>query len=426
MGPQARQEYLAQMRERYLVASRRTKGVLLTEAMTVTGYHRKALIRAWRRPEGALARGPRPGRPTRYGPAVVRALRAVWTAAGYPWSRRLKALLPLWLPWARRRLALSAATEALLRTISARQMDRVLAADKRTIRRRLYGRTAPGTLLKHHIPVKTDHWDVPEPGFTEIDLVSHSGDRADGEFLHSLDLTDIHTTWVETCAVLGKSQIRVQEGLDQLRQQLPFALRGIDSDNGSEFINAHLLKYCRAHTIQFTRGRPYKKDDNAHIEQKNWTHVRKRMGYVRYDSAAALTAMNAVYANLRLLQNLFLPSVKLQRKERRGARLRRTYDAPQTPLDRVRACPQADPAKVAALVRQRAALDPFVLAARVDQQLAHLYTLANHQRGLAPSTGAAGTRAQNAPVPAALPLKNTPTKTLPLVTPVMARRSAAR
>jgi len=276
--------------------------------------------------------------------------------------------------------------------------------------------------LKHHIPIKTDHWDVTEPGFTEIDLVSHSGDRADGDFLHSLDLTDIHTTWVETCAVLGKSQIRVQEGLEQLRQQLPFALRGIDSDNGSEFINAHLLKYCRAHAIQFTRGRPYKKDDNAHIEQKNWTHVRKRMGYVRYDSAAAVVAMNAVYADLRLLQNLFLPSVKLQQKERRGARLRRTYDAPQTPLDRVRVCPQADPDKVAVLVRQRAALDPFVLAARVDAQLARLYTLANHQRGQAPSPAAAGTRAQNAPVPAALTLKNTPSP----VTSATARRSGAR
>ena len=133
---------------------------------------------------------------------------------------------------------------------------------------------------------------------------------------------------------------------------------------GSEFINAHLYRYCRTHQLQFTRGRPYKKDDNAHIEQKNWTHVRKLMGYVRYDSEAARTAMNAVYADLRLLQNLFLPSVKLQRKERVGARLRRHYDAPQTPLARVRRCPQADLAKVAALVRQRDQLDPFALAAR--------------------------------------------------------------
>lgn len=180
-------------------------------------------------------------------------------------------------------------------------MDRVLAPDKRTIRRRLYGRTKPGTWLKHHIPIKTVHWDVTAPGFTEVDLLSHSGNRADGDFLQTLNLTDIHTTWVESCAVMGKSQIRVQEGLERRRQQLPFALRGIDSDNGSEFINAHLLHYCRAHDIQFTRGRPYKKDDNGHIEQKNWTHVRKLMGYVRDDSVAALTAMNAVYADLRLL-----------------------------------------------------------------------------------------------------------------------------
>ena len=318
---------------------------------------------------------------------------------------------------------MTADTERGVRTISARQIDRVLAPHKRTIRRRQYGRTRPGTLLKHHIPVKTDHWDVTEPGFTEVDLVSHSGDRADGDFLHTLNLTDIQTTWVEHGAVMGKSQVRVQERLDQLRAALPFALRGIDSDNGSEFINAHLHQYCRTHQIQFTRGRPYKKNDNAHIEQKNWTHVRKLMGYVRYDSAAALEAMNAVYADLRLLQNLFLPSVKLQRKERIGARLRRHYDAPQTPLERVQRCPQADLATVAALVRQRDRLDPFALAARIDDQLAQVYALANHRRGLVPSkVGGADARAKNAPASAPPPLK-TPA---PSVTPLMARRCAAR
>ena len=423
MGPQAREEYLAQLRDRYLGATRMEKGRMLTEAVTVTGSHRKAVIRAWRRPTVRRARGPRRGRPTHYDAAVVRALRAIWTAAGYPWSLRLKALLPTWLPWARRRLALSPATEKKVRAISPRQIDRLLAPDKRTIRRRLYGRTKPGTLLKHHIPIKTDHWDVTEPGFTEVDLVSHSGDRADGDFLHTLNLTDIHTTWVEHSAVLGKSQVRVQERLAELRAALPFALRGIDSDNGSEFINAHLLKYCRTHDVQFTRGRPYKKDDNAHIEQKNWTHVRKLMGYVRYDSEAALQAMNVVYADLRLRQNLFLPSVKLQRKERVGARLRRYYDAPQTPLERVRVCPQADAVKVAALTRQRDRLDPFALAARIDRQLAQVYALANHRRGLVPSTaGGAEARAKSAPASAPLPLQNAPSP----VTPIMARRRAAR
>jgi hypothetical protein len=298
-----------------------------------------------------------------------------------------------------------------------------LAPHKRTIRRRQYGRTTPGTLLKHHIPVKTDHWDVTEPGFTEVDLVSHSGDRADGDFVHTLNLTDIQTTWVEHAAVMGKSQVRVQERLDALRAALPFALRGIDSDNGSEFINAHLVGYCRAHQIQFTRGRPYRKNDNAHIEQKNWTHVRKLMGYVRYDSEAALTAMNAVYADLRLLHNLFLPSVKLQRKDRIGARLRRHYDAPQTPLDRVRACAQADAVKVTALERERDRLDPFALAARIDAQLAQVYALANHRRGLVPSKArGAAAPAKNARATAPLPLKNAP----PPVTPVMARRPPAR
>ena len=205
MGPQARQEYLVKMRDRYQRASRPEKGRVLTEAVTVTGYHRKAIIRAWHRPAARRARGPRPGRPTRYDAAVVRILRAIWVAAGYPWSLRLKALLPQWLPWARRRLALTPTTEAKVRAISARQIDRLLAPDKRTIRRRLYGRTKPGTLLKHHIPVKTDHWDVTEPGFTEVDLVSHSGDRADGDFLHTLNLTDIRAT---TCSCVRQATYR--------------------------------------------------------------------------------------------------------------------------------------------------------------------------------------------------------------------------
>ena len=222
-------------------------------------------------------------------------------------------------------------------------MDRLLQADKRQMRRRLYGRTKPGTLLKHQVPLRTDRWDVTEPGYTEADLVAHSGDRADGDFAHTVNQTDIVTTWVETQAVLGKSQVRVQQALEAMRQRLPFALLGIDTDNGSEFLNAHLVQYCRGLDIQFTRGRPYKKDDNAHIEQKNWTHVRKIVGYERYDTEAAVTALNTLYAELRLLQNLFLPTVKLVRKERVGARVRRLYDTPQTPLDRVRACRDGRP-----------------------------------------------------------------------------------
>lgn len=379
VGPQATREYLARMRERYERAARAAKSGLLDEVCEVTGYHRKAVIRLLRQ---APAAGPRRrrGRPTRYSPEVVRALRAIWEAAGYPWSVRLKALLPQWLPWARRRLRLSAATERALRDISARQIDRRLRPYKQELRRRMYGRTKPGTLLKHHIPVQTERWNVTRPGFTEIDLVSHSGACADGEFLHSLNVTDIHTTWVETQAVMGKSQERVRQALETIRAALPFRLRGIDSDNGSEFINDQLYRYCQVRQIQFTRGRPYKKDDNAHIEQKNWTHVRKLVGYDRYDSPAALAALNTLYTDLRLLQNLWLPSVKLLKKTRVGSRLRRQYDRPQTPLDRVRACADADPGQVVALLKLQQTQDPFVLAARIEQQLDQLHALARQRR----------------------------------------------
>ena len=191
----------------------------------------------------------------------------------------------------------------------------------------MYGRTKPGYLLKHHIPVKTDRWDVQSPGFTEVDLVSHSGNSASGEFAHTLNVTDIHTTWTESRAVLGRGEEAVQRALNEIAEVLPFRLLGVDSDNGSEFINWHLKSWCEQKEIQLTRGRPYKKDDNAHIEQKNWTHVRKLLGWERYDTHEAVEAINDLYRHeLRLWLNLFLPSVKLLKKMRVGSKVRRVYE----------------------------------------------------------------------------------------------------
>ena len=332
VSARAKREYVQAIYQRYRHARRPEKRRILDEFCAVSGYHRKAAIRVLNGPAPGALRPPRP-RPVTYPAPVIDALRQIWAAAGYPWSVRLKALLPLWLPWARRRLRLRGPVEQQLLRISPRQMDRRLRPYRRELTRRLYGRTKPGTLLKHHIPLRTDRWDVTAPGFTEIDLVAHCGSSADGEFVHSLNVTDIHTTWVETAAVLGRSQAAVQAALEEIRGALPFRLCGIDSDNGAEFINQYLWKYCQAHEIQFTRGRPYKKDDNAHIEQKNWTHVRKLLGYLRYDTPAAQAAIHALYrTELRLFQNFFLPSVKLVRKERVGARVRRRYEAPRTPL----------------------------------------------------------------------------------------------
>jgi hypothetical protein len=400
MSAHAKWEYLRVIHPRYRAAAREDKGRILDEYCQTTGYHRKYALRQLNGPPPGVIRPHRRRRPVTYGPAVMQALTTIWEAAGYPWSVRLKALLPLWLPWARRRLGLSATVCQQLRRISPRQIDRRLAPTKRQLQTRRYGRTKPGTLLKHHIPLKTDHWDVTGPGFTEVDLVAHPGHRADGEFAHSLNVTDIHTTWVETRAVLGRGEGRVQTALEEIRQALPFPLCGIDSDNGSEFINDHLYRYCQAHAIQFTRGRPYKKDDNAHIEQKNWTHVRKLVGYWRYDTPAAVAALNDLYRHeLRVFHNLFLPSVKLLAKERVGARVRRRYDRARTPLERVGECPGADRRAVTALLRLRDQLDPFAVAQAIDRKIERLISLATPARAPAGSPPPAVTSPVIVPAP---------------------------
>ena len=387
MSQNSKREYLKRIHPRYAQADAGEKRRILDEFCANCGYHRKHAIRLLNGPPPGerRPRKRRPRKPT-YGSQLVSILQAVWEAADYPWSARLKALLPEWLPWMQGRFRLTPELEQQLLAISARTIDYRLRPLKGKRRRRLYGRTQPGTLLKHHIPLKTDHWDVQVPGFTEIDLVSHSGNCATGEFCYSLNVTDIHTGWTETRAVLGRSQQAVGAALEEIRQALPFPLRGIDSDNGSEFINDHLLRYCRTHDIQFTRGRPYKKDDNAHIEQKNWTHVRRILGYVRYDSPAAQAAINDLHQQeLRLFQNLFLPSVKLAKKERVGSRLRRHYEAPQTPWQRVAASPQADPQRRDALGKERARRDPFELSRRIQAKLERIYQLSHETRSPAPS-----------------------------------------
>jgi hypothetical protein len=379
MGGKSRSDYLKAIYSRYKKVSKPLRARILDEFCQVCGYNRKYAIRLLNgpvphKPELTTPKGRRPT----YGAKVISALIAIWEAAGYPCSARLKALLPLWLPWASKRLAISEQVQNQILSISPATIDRRLKPRKRQLKRRLYGRTKPGTLLKHHIPIKTDSWDVQTPGFTETDLVSHSGNSEQGEFIHSLNVTDIHTTWVETRAVMGKGQAGVLEAMKQIEQALPFRLLGIDSDNGSEFINYHLKAFCDQKQIQFTRGRPYKKDDNAHIEQKNWTHVRKIFGYLRYDSPLALQAINDLYRHeLRILQNLFLPSMKLTGKVRVGSKLKRQYDKPQTPLERLRACPQADPAKLKELIKLRDAIDPFALAKTIEQKLERIYQLAN-------------------------------------------------
>ncbi len=393
MSPLAKWEYMNTVHERYRKAKgRKEKGRILDEFCKTYACHRKHALRLL---NGAPPPSKRPPRPKRGSPysrgRLPMIIQAIWEGSDYLCGQRLKPAFLEWLPDIRRELRTTPQEERLLLNIGAATIDRMLKSKKVRLKRRLYGTTKPGTLLKHHIPIKTDCWDVDRPGFTEVDLVSHSGSCAEGDFGHTLDMTDIMTGWVERRCVLGKGEIGVQQAIDDIRRQLPFDLLAIDSDNGSEFINNHLYRYCQGDptqdraSMQFTRGRPYKKDDNAHVEQKNWTHVRKLLGYGRYDSRQAIDAINDLYRHeLRWFQNFFQPSMRLVEKVRVGARLKRKYDTAKTPLRRLIESRQHDPVKLKDLQELRGRLNPFKLSRIIDRKLKAICALAS--RAPAPSS----------------------------------------
>jgi hypothetical protein len=378
MDLHSRRELMDSISKRYRQASKTSKTRILDEVCAATKLNRKYaitrinLIETSRPATSRVVRK----RDRVYGREVLTIVEKVWEEAGYPWSARLKAILLLWMPAIRKRYGTTRALEAQLVVISPRTIDRALKGKKRELRRRLYGRTKPGTLLRHQIPIKCEHWDVQNAGHLELDTVSHCGGNGEGLFAYSFNLTDIGSTWVETRSVLGKGEIGIVKAFAEMSEVLPFQVLDIDSDNGGEFINHHLFGYCCDREIGFTRGRPYKKDDNAHIEQKNWTHVRRLVGWDRYDTPESVAALNDLYAHeLRLYMNLFQPSVKLIRTERKGARKVRRYDEPRTPLDRLAKMPGADPKKVADLLHLRSKLDPFALSKTIRRKLERIWAM---------------------------------------------------
>jgi transposase InsO family protein len=373
MAGERLQEALERFRRRYRAASRRERSGLLDEVCKLTGYHRKYVIGLLGRREEKVTNSPRrPRRPT-YSKEALAVLEAIWRAAGYPWSVRLKAIVRLWLPWARKHLrSCTPEVEPQLLAISPRQVDRRLALCKRRRKRRLYGRTKPGSLLRYQVPIRGEAPKDSPPGYTEVDLVSHSGPSARGEFAYTLNLTDLASGWCESRAVLGRGQEAVLAALQAIRATLPFPLLALHSDNGSEFLNHHLIRYCEQQQIRYTRSRPYKKDDNGRIEQKNWTHVRRIWGWDRYDTPHQVRAMNDLYTTeLPRMMNLFQPSVKLVETVRRGSRLSRRYEPPKTPLDRLAdAAPGGIvPPAVEKLLALRKTLDPFQLSAAIERKV---------------------------------------------------------
>lgn len=375
----SKHELAEAMRSRYWAVGRKERGHLLDDFVEVTSYHRKyalALLRHGVSPGGPHQR--RGGRGVVYGPAVLVALEVAQEAMGWICGKRLAPFLAELIPALEREGALcltQGVQEALLR-ISASTIDRRLAVARARAKPRGLGTTKPGSLLKKQVPIRTfTPWDEERPGFLEIDLVAHCGGSTAGEYIHTLDLVDVATGWTECVAVANKSQAAVLAALKRVRERLPFPLLGLDSDNGSEFLNDHLLRYCRDEKLTFTRCRPYEKNDQAHVEQKNWSVVRQLIGYDRYEGPAAQAQMERVYEVVRVYVNAYQPLMKLVGKERVGEKVRKRYDVPSTPYRRAMEAGVMLPEAQAWFESQVQAHGPMALRRRLDAELDRLWSL---------------------------------------------------
>ena len=386
MSPLSKKEYLEAIFPRYKKAkSKEQKSKILNEFCEICGYHRKHATRLLSK----FKRFIRPkirkrGKPSVYNqPHVLAALERIWLASSMPCSKRLIAIIPLWLPHYPGGLSLHVLKP--LAKISASTIDRVLKQSRKKHKRVNISTTKPGTLLRKQIPIKTNQWEEFRPGFLEADTVAHCGGSMAGDYVNTINLVDIATGWTEQRAVFGKGETGVLEQIKNVELSLPFELRGFDSDNGGEFLNHHLLRHFtdnpeRKTQIQFTRSRAYKKDDNAHIEQKNYTHVRQSLGYRRFDNPKIVDLLNDLYKNeWRLSHNFFLPSVKLIEKERIRSKVTKKHDKPKTPHQRVL---EAAPADVSAhakhkLTQQLKYLNPFELKKIIDKKIEKILSLAS-------------------------------------------------
>ena len=375
----SKHELAAEWRERYLKAKQEERVRLLDEFVATTGYHRKYAIMLLRHgPPKRGAVSDRRGHPEVYGPAVMMALETVAEAAGWICGKRLAPFMSELVPALELEGALDidAEVRGRLLDIKAATIDRRLKALK--IREKPSGiaTTKPGSLLKRQVPVRTyTPWDEQKAGFLEIDTVAHCGTTTEGEYLCTLNTTDLSTGWTEPFAVMGKTQRAVHRGLEEVRERLPFPILGIDFDNGPEFLNGHLIRYCQAEEITYTRCRAYHKDDQAHIEQKNWSVVRQFVGYDRYESAAALVQLRKVYELLRLYINLYQPVMKLVCKDREGSKVTKRYDEARTPYRRALEAGVISKEKQEELEQLKVQNGPLSLRRRLDAELDKLWRL---------------------------------------------------
>ena len=375
MSPRSKKEYIEAIFLRYKEASYNQRTIILDEFCATCRYHRKHAIRLLRRFKRFVKpRVKKRGRsPVYQRDLILKPLKQIWLAANLPCSKRLKAILPLWLPGYVQSFGhLSSEISQALLNISAATIDRLLHPIRIQYKTRGRTTTKPGTLIRKHIPIKTNQWDESRPGFLEADTVAHCGQSLSGMFVYTIDCVDIATGWSEQRAVWGKGETDVLEQIKQIEKSLPFPLLGFDCDNGGEFLNYHLLRHFaqRQRPVQFTRSRAYHKDDNAHVEQKNWTHVRQWLGYQRLDDPKVVPLLNDLYRQeWRLFHNFFCPSVKLLSKERIGSKTIKHHDRPKTPYHRILESPHISLNIKQGLSKQLEKLNPFVLREAMEKRL---------------------------------------------------------
>lgn len=388
MGKLSMSLYLDNIVKKYKAANRCEKGEILEELCNASGYHKKHAIRLLNQHKKHVHRGKPKYEETRGSPEkypinlYLEPLKNIWLSTDQLCGKRLKMALPLWLPYYSTVYGeLEPAVYQGLLKISAATIDRILASSRVKCNRGLSG-TKPGKILKKHIPIKTDQWDEEKPGFLEADTVAHCGTSLEGSFVWSLTMTDIYSGWTENRAIWNKGAIGVLTQVEDIENSLPFEILGFDSDNGSEFLNWHLIRYFtgeqRSQQIQFTRSRPYHSDDNAHVEQKNWTHVRQIFGYERFGKQAVVGLMNDLYKNeISLMNNYFLPNTKLIKKERVESKILKKHDKPATPYQRLMRSKHISDLRQKELTETYKSLNPFELKNTIKKKLDRVFGIIN-------------------------------------------------
>lgn len=376
-------EFIERYRERYRQAGRKRKSEILGDFCEFTGWHRKsATRRLGKQPSGRPPKGKKRGRKSRYDrKAFVDALKLIYFATEQMCSKLLKGAIPHWLRWIEAEYgAFSADVREDLLRISSATIDRILKPLRVKYGKSLSG-TKPGNMLRIEIPIRAGVWEEEYPGYLEADTVAHCGNSMAGQFVWSITMTDIASHWTENRAVWHKAAKGVVSAVKDIEKQLPFELRGFDCDNGGEFINRYLVQYFtkehpRRNLIQFTRSREYRKNDNAHVEQRNWSHPRQLFGRERFDFIELVPLMNDIYRNeFSLLRNHFYPTMKLQQKVLVNSRYRRRYSEPMTPYERVMQSPVVTPEQKQTLAEIHQSLNPLALKRSLEAKLKKFWRL---------------------------------------------------